>query len=334
MSTSEEELGRRLRLMADDVAVGPAPQWPQVHSGLRRAARRRRSRRVGGALAVAAGLVGAITAIHPGLLAQLSQAARSSAEVGAVTPADKERPSRLSQGPTKGPLASDGVWLDALRQAVADRPVVDEDGRRWSADPGDIDVVYAGDVADERLAAIEATYRSGGDVARVQAWLVGARGAAATELQSTGWVGDAAEVTGSPSNAGEVMVHTGADERTVLLVTSATDPVTLTGQVDYAADGTPAQTTQRVAALEAGVYLVRPAAARLASAWLVGPAGFVHHIPPTPRETDPPPGGGPARHPGAGDPRCGRDRLRRPGRGPVRDRSRDRHRVGGGDRRC
>jgi hypothetical protein len=147
-------------------------------------------------------------------------------------------PSALADRPTSGSLAGDAAWLSAFREYVASDRWDESGGESWAVDnPDDVKVLFAGDVGDARVAAIEAPYRWGLIEDRQQVWFVGDAGAAPNELNQTsnGAPSDVMVTSWGPGY--EVAPEEGETACMLALVPDYTK-VTLHGTPQYAADGT------------------------------------------------------------------------------------------------
>jgi hypothetical protein len=225
----------------------PAPVWPQIERGLRRARRRRRARTAGkagaGLLAVSALVAGVQTNLMP--------------YPGWATVPVAGGASVLADGGTRGSLAGDAAWLDGLRRAIADRAVAHEPGgERWAPPAAsDVDVLYAGDVGSHRLALVEGDWRWGVVSSRQQVWYTGRVGDAP---------GDLAEARNdSPAEIAAHVAHGGVypagtepieGEAAVVVLSPRQADVRLRGPVEYAADGTARRRTATVPRTGEGLY--------------------------------------------------------------------------------
>jgi hypothetical protein len=236
--------------MEERTAAPPmTPAWPRIEHGLRRSRRRRRARTAGkvgaGLLAVSALAVGIQTnqVPYPGWATVESPASGGS--------------SALADGHTRGSLAGDAAWLEGLRQAVADGAVQQEpDGETWAPPAAsDVDVIYAGDVGNYRLALIEGDWRWGVISAPMQVWFVGEAGDAPGDME---W-----SLSGDPEDVAAYVAHAGVypaaappvrGQAAVVVVSSGPADVRLRQPPEYGADGTVRRETSPVPPAEDGVY--------------------------------------------------------------------------------
>ncbi len=250
----EQAVGRRVAERLDAVAdgLGPVglPDWDGVRAGLRRSVRRRRLKRA----AIVAGAMTSVVALGGSL--QLGVLPYPS-WAPAVTVASSA-PSALAMQPTKGSLAGDAKWLKAFRDFVASERWDESGGESWSVvNPDDVKVLFAGDVADVRLVAIEAPYRWGLIEARQQAWYIGPAGASPKEM----WRGG----NGEPSDV--IITSWGpgygvgdqVDTVGVVVLSDGPRPITLKGTPQYATDGSIARSTLALQDEGGAMVFARPA---------------------------------------------------------------------------
>lgn len=248
MTTSDEqagrEVGQHLTALAGQVTVVPVPAWDDVRRGLRRAIRRRRTRRAAAAGGAVLGVVALVGGVQLGVVPYPSY-------LPAVQLADGS-PSALAKGPTRGSLAGDAAWLRSLREHVAGARWDEPDGESWSVqDPGDVTVLFAGDVLGQRVAAIEAPYRWGAIEARQQVWYEGSAGASASEMEE-GANGDASPVAANSVSSDEHV------EIGVVVLAAEGHDVVLRGMPTLAADGRIERSAERLTTVEPGVYVWTP----------------------------------------------------------------------------
>lgn len=222
------------------------PPWDGVRTSLRRARRRRRLRLAGrvtaGVLAASCVLGGVQTGVlpYPGW-------------APAVTlPGSGAQPSALSRLPTKGSLAADQGWLDALRAKVS-RFDQDEGGGEWwkvtSVD--DVRVLFAGDVGAYRAALVEAPVRAGVLQSRMQLWYVGPRGASVSAVEP-----------GQTSTAEDTNVvvlqqlPAGGDQTvpTTIVVSATASTVEVAGPPTLTPEGRQLWPVHRLTAVEEGLW--------------------------------------------------------------------------------
>lgn len=164
----DHELERRLSAALDVVPI-PELDLQRMNRSMRRGVRRRRLRQVG----VAGGLTLALAVIPVSM------------QIGAVPYPDSlpavslaDRPSQLSRAATKGSLADDEAWLSAFRTWLGTQRWDESGGESWRVAGADaVDVIYAGDIGDERMVLAEVAVRWGLIEARTQKWFHGQAGA-------------------------------------------------------------------------------------------------------------------------------------------------------------
>jgi hypothetical protein len=230
---------------AADLEVRP-PTWSGVESALRGIRRRRRRRRAATAAGVLVSVVAFAGAVQVGVL---PYPAWAPAVQVAASPA-----SALAAQPTRGSLADDERWLAAFREHVAGLRQDEPGGESWSVpSASDVRVLFAGDVAGTRLAAIEAPYRWGAIEVRQQVWFTGPAGTGPeTLVQSRN--GDPSDVMAEQFGPG--MGYPDATGPSGWVVLTPDDrPVTLVGAPSYAADGTVTRTEERLTSRAPGLYV-------------------------------------------------------------------------------
>jgi len=166
--TRELETALRESFSSDAQAVtGPPDPWARF---TRRAATRRRKRRLRGAvLAAALGvLVGVQTNVVP-----LPGWAPGIALAG--------QPPAFAGVPTRGELAGDKAWLAGLRRQVKD--VSDPDGLWKVTDRDQIRIVYAGDIPGRRVAILHRRLRLGLITVWDRAYYYGPPGATPAQME-------------------------------------------------------------------------------------------------------------------------------------------------------
>jgi len=249
MSThlDEREVAARLAEGADALFV-PQPRWEEVRRGMQRVRRRRRAK-VAGAVA---GAMASVVLLGAGV--QTSVLPYPSWAPAAVLPASGST-SALTGQPTKGSLAQDTQWLSEFREYVASGREDESGGESWqvpSAD--DVDVIFAGDVAGHRLAAIEAPYRWGLIEDRQQVWFMGPEGASPAEMVKN-QNGQPSDTMATQFGAGMGYGDADQGETGWLVLTPDERPVSLIGPPEYAADGTSSRAETPLTATEPGVYV-------------------------------------------------------------------------------
>jgi hypothetical protein len=246
-----------LRETLDDIAgrvPARAPTRAQIDVGLRRVRRRRRVVRVGRT-------VGALAAVG---------AVAASVQLGAVAlpawapavPVGTTAASALSAGPTRGSLAGDAAWLAALRDKVATFDRSESGGERWRAPGADrVDVLFAGDVGDYRLALVETPLRWGVIESRQQLWYLGRRGAEAAALEE-GQNDEPLDVAAIILVPGNLFAQEPDADSVAVVLGSGIDRVEKVGPASVSATGSVAWPAQALAASEPGLWqLVVPAGA-------------------------------------------------------------------------
>jgi hypothetical protein len=244
-------VAERLDTVADGLGPVGLPDWDGVRSGLRRSVRRRRLKRTGIAAGALASVVALGGTVQLGVLPYPSWAP--------AVPMVASAPSALAELPTSGSLAGDEGWLRGFREFVASERRDEPGGESWSVvNPDDVKVLFAGDVGDVRLVAIEAPYRWGVVEARQQVWYEGPAGAAPREM----W-------QGGNDEPADVMVKTwapgyGVDEQVksvgvVALVSDGARSVTLKGAPQYAADGSISRPTLPLKNVDGALVYTQPA---------------------------------------------------------------------------
>ncbi|WP_088318908.1 hypothetical protein [Kineosporia sp. R_H_3] len=235
--------------VADRVSSRP-PDRAQIDRGLRRVRRRRRVARAGKGLGALGGVAAVLGAVQLGVVPVPSWAP--------VVPITSPAASALANGPTRGSLAGDAAWLQALREKVATFDQAESGGERWRAPSADrVDVIYAGDLGDFRVAVVETPLRWGAIEARQQLWYLGPRGSAAAAMEQGRSEGptDLVSETFGPGS-----VPAGPTTRGAALVLGPARDVEQVGPVRIAADGTVSWPAVPVRATEPGVWeLVLPA---------------------------------------------------------------------------
>lgn len=249
MNASLDERGVAVRLTqrADALPVA-SPRWADVEPRLRRVRRARRRRRV----AVSAGVFVSIATLGAGV--QTGVLPYPSWAPAVVLPATGG-PSALAEQPTKGSLARDGAWLASLRAHVAALREDESGGESWQVgDPDDVTVLFAGDVAGHRLAAVEAPYRWGLVEVRQQVWFMGPAGASAAEMTKN-HNGDASDMAATQFGPGIGYGGPDGSASGWLVLTADDRPVTLVGPPEYAADGTVTRSERPLPATSPGVHI-------------------------------------------------------------------------------
>ncbi|WP_088289581.1 hypothetical protein [Kineosporia sp. A_224] len=235
--------------VADRVSSRP-PDRAQIDRGLRRVRRRRRVARAGKGLGALGGVAAVLAAVQLGVVPVPSWAP--------VVPITSPAASALANGPTRGSLAGDAAWLRALREKVATFDQAESGGERWRAPSADrVDVIYAGDLGDFRVAVVETPLRWGAIEARAQLWYLGEKGAAVAAMEQGRSDGpqDLVSETFGPGS-----VPAGPTTRGAALVLGPARDVEQVGPVRIAADGTVSWPAAPVRATEPGVWeLVLPA---------------------------------------------------------------------------
>lgn len=242
----EREVASHLAGCADALHVS-APRWDDVRRGMRRVRRRRRVRRAGATVAALASVAVLAVGVQAGMLPYPTWAP------AVVLPASGG-PSALAGQPTKGSLADDEAWLAAFREHVAGLREDESGGETWQVgDPADVTVIFAGDVAGHRIAAVEAPYRWGMVEAPQQVWFMGPKGAEPSDMTK--------HLNQEPRDVMAVQFGPGtgypkAVERTGWLVLTPDErTVTLVGPPEYAADGSVRRPETVLEPAQPGIYI-------------------------------------------------------------------------------
>jgi hypothetical protein len=220
-----------VRQVLDDAAAAVdvrPPSRVEIDRGLRRVRRRRRLARSGRVAGCVAGVAASLTAVQFGLVPLPSWAP--------AIPVTSTAASALAAQPTRGSLAGDEPWLQALRANVATVDRQESGGERWRAPSADrVDVIYAGDVGDFRIALVETPLRWGAIEARQQIWYVGARHTTGDRMESSA-TSDPEDVAFLDLSAGNLPAEAGVTGAAAVLLGPASDVETV-GPVRIAADG-------------------------------------------------------------------------------------------------
>lgn len=164
----ESALREQLTAEAGALPVDGDP-WPRFTRSERTHRRRRRVR----GLAVAA-MVIATAAVQTNVVLLPGWAPAIAVAAGA---------SDLSDGPTRGALATDQRWLDGFRRQIGD--IRDSEGLWKVADRAAITMIYADDVPGRRLALALVPMRLGFLTAETLAWYEGPVGATPEQMRQS-----------------------------------------------------------------------------------------------------------------------------------------------------
>ncbi len=263
MITTPPESAARVGLsrLVDEFPVAGEPDWDRIWSGLRRARRRhtvyRTAIAAGGVLAVGALAFSATHVLHQRAAFEIPE---STLSVVPTPPTQRGALSALARQPTKGSLARDHAWLDAVRA----RTVELVRGHVIGGEPGDstddllaeeVSVLFTGEVGGSRIAAVEfPVTRSDGLSTRHQACLVGGGGLPARSLALTSYTPTTFDLAGC--DVGERVDGGVSGSNGAVVITPSPMDLTLVGPVSYAADGAPSAPRRGVAPSEPGVYAV------------------------------------------------------------------------------
>ena len=163
---------------ADAARPAATPPWERIQQGMGRARRiRRRARiaRVGaGLLALSVSGAAVVTGVVP-----------YPAFAPTVVIPGSGGKSALDDGRTRGSLAADTEWLKALREHVAAGETTYESGGEFWGPPAarKVDVIYAGDIGDYRVALVEGDWHWGPIASREQVWFQAPAGAGADRME-------------------------------------------------------------------------------------------------------------------------------------------------------
>lgn len=167
--------------------------------------------------------------------------------------------SSMYDQPTRGGLAENGEWLQALRHRVADQQSVHESGGEVWAPPsaGDVRVLFAGDVGSYRVALVEGNWRWGPIASPEQVWYFGRSGAPAEKMEKGG-NGEPEEInstTVTPGNLGDPGSDPSADAAAVVVSARPVD-VRVATAPDIAADARVTLHETRQTAQPDGTYAI------------------------------------------------------------------------------
>jgi hypothetical protein len=230
---------------AEQVQVRP-PSRAELDGGFRRVRVRRRLARTGKAAGTLAALATSLAVLQLGVVPL-------PAWVPAV-PVTSGTTSALAAGPTRGSLAGDDAWLEALRAKIATFDRSESGGERWRApSPAAVDVIYAGDVGEYRVAIVETPLRWGVIESRMQLSYLGVRGAAASEM-AEGWSNAPEETAMVSLGDGSLPPEAGATGMGAVVVSSSVNTVNRQGPPVIAADGSISWATAELAPTAPGVW--------------------------------------------------------------------------------
>jgi len=222
MSADIETVLRNTLTARADLRIDAADPWQHFVAGERRHRRNRRLR-------IGAGAVVGVTA--------LGLAGAGFIPVPSWTPAItlEQATSPLREEPTKGSLADDVGWLAEFRETVpallAETWAGDSDGHWRVEDTGEVRVLFAGDVFDDRLVVAVVPLRIGLLRAETTVWFRGPAGAAPAELHEDGSSGALTTASVSRLDVEDGVGH-------ALVLAPAGTRAEVSGGVTYRADGT------------------------------------------------------------------------------------------------
>jgi hypothetical protein len=238
------ELRHRLTRIAEGSAPPPQEAPALVRAVVARHRAQRRQRIGMGAVVLA---VAAVVGVVPAVLTGGDVPASPSAPSAGVPGAD------VLSGPTRGSLAGDAVFVEAVRQ-LSWTEADDPDAPTATADPplGTRHVVFAGDVPGGRWALVAGQEVTGSQGSAVL-WFVGPEGAAADQLQPAQLSGGL--LPGTP------VALTDAGTGTLVVVGAPGDAIEVSPRQEIAADGSVSRAWQPVDAPDGvAVTALSPAA--------------------------------------------------------------------------